>query len=121
MDALTTIVAILIAISTMLHHPRQSEPAESPEPVATTGWATWYDWRPGQAAAGPALRRLLGKDWRGESVSVCVDNRCVRVRLTDWCACGPRRGSPTVIDLDDQVFRRLAPLSRGVIEVTVRP
>jgi expansin (peptidoglycan-binding protein) len=40
--------------------------------------------------------------------------------LGDWCACGPRGGTPTVIDLDDDAFRRLANLSAGVIAVTVR-
>jgi hypothetical protein len=72
------------------------------------------------AAAGPALRRSLGKGWRGTRVAVCLDGRCVRVTLADWCACGPRHGRPTLLDLSDGAFRRLAPLSRGVIEVTVR-
>jgi hypothetical protein len=47
-------------------------------------------------------------------------NGWLRVRLVDWCACGPRKGSPTVIDLTDQAFSQLAPLGRGVISVVVR-
>lgn len=82
--------------------------------VRLSGTATWYAWRPGQAAAGPALRRALGPRWRGRSVTVCAA-ACVRVRLTDWCACGGGR----VVDLDARSFARLAPLSRGVLKVTV--
>lgn len=48
-------------------------------------------------------------------VSVC--NRsgdCVTVRVVSFCGCGER-----VIDLSPYAFRQLAPLSRGVIPVTV--
>jgi len=64
------------------------------------------------AAAGPALR--VG-DWRGRSVRVCANGRCVRVRLIDWCQCYGTR----VIDLYSDAFRQLAPLSRGTTRVTV--
>ena len=37
-----------------------------------------------------------------------------------YCACGPRKGVPTVIDLSDEAFSKLAALSRGVLRVTVR-
>ena len=77
------------------------------------GLATWYRYRPGQGAAGPALRRWLGS-WRGSIVRVCA-TACVNVRLTDWCACGHGR----IVDLDARLFRQLAPLSRGVIHVTI--
>ena len=40
---------------------------------------------------------------------------CIRVRLTDWCACGGER----IIDLSDEDFATLAPLSQGVIRVRV--
>lgn len=85
------------------------------------GVATWYDWRPGGAAAGPALRRALGPNWRGQRVRVCAGGRCVTVTLNDWCACGDRGGRPTVIDLDRRSFAALAPPSRGVINVEVHP
>jgi rare lipoprotein A (peptidoglycan hydrolase) len=89
--------------------------------AASGGYATWYD-APSKhdAAAGPLLRERLG-DWRGRWVTVSSGGKNVTVRLTDWCACGSRHGSPTLIDLDDQAFRELAPLSRGVIRVTVEP
>src|SRR5262245_41841287 len=64
------------------------------------------------AAAGPALR--VG-DWRGRMVTVSYQGRSVRLRLIDWCAC-PQRA----IDLYRAAFARLAPPSRGVINVTIR-
>lgn len=86
-----------------------------------TGYAT-FD--PGQrsthdAAAGPALRLKLGPHWRGQWVTVHHAGRSLRVRLSDWCACGQRHGRPTLIDLDDSGFALLAPRSEGVIEVSI--
>jgi expansin (peptidoglycan-binding protein) len=52
-------------------------------------------------------------------VTMCHDERCTTVTLTDWCACGSRAGEPTLLDLSDAAFRDLAPLSAGVIEVTI--
>lgn len=84
------------------------------------GVATYYDYHQGQAAAGPALRDALGPDWRGQTVTVCGTNgACVRVKLTDWCACGDRNGRDTLIDLDVRDFGKLALPSMGVIDVTV--
>jgi hypothetical protein len=85
------------------------------------GKATWYDDGSGYyGAAGPVLREALGGDpaFRGQTVRVCADD-CVLVRLTDWCACGDRGGAPTLIDLSPDAFARLAPLSAGVIDVTI--
>jgi hypothetical protein len=45
----------------------------------TSGAATWYDYVPGGAAAGPALRRALGAGWRGTTVMACYRRDCVRV------------------------------------------
>lgn len=85
------------------------------------GWATWYAADGMIAAAGPALREHLGRDWRGTAVRVTANGHTVVVRLTDWCACGKRHGKPTLLDLSDDAFRRLAPLSVGVIGVEVEP
>lgn len=95
---------------------RYPEPSGAP----LTGTATWYD-APSRtdAAAGPALRDLLGPDWRGSWVTVTSGSRSANVRLTDACACGDRNGQPTLLDLDDEAFAELAPLSRGVVRVTV--
>lgn len=82
------------------------------------GTASWYDDGPGlYAAAGPALR--VG-DWRNSRVEVCAET-CVVVRLVDWCACYKGTARERVIDLSPDAFRRLAPLSRGLVRVTVRP
>lgn len=91
-----------------------------PSPVS--GWATYYDAPSGAFAAGPALRSALGSDWRGQTVTVCLagSSRCVVGRTSDWCACGKRHGTDTVVDLPRVDFARLAELGRGVIAVTVR-
>lgn len=93
--------------------------APKPTGRAVKGTATWYDYHPNQAAAGPGLRRALGSHWRGQTVTVCsVDNPMLcleHVMLTDWCACGHGR----VIDLHKGDFAKLAPTSAGVIPVRI--
>ena len=88
---------------------------------ALVGVATWYQYHRGQAAAGPALRRAIGKGrWRGSVVVVRFEDvPPLRVKLTDWCACRDRNGKPTLIDLDYRDFGQLAPLGIGVIDVVV--
>jgi len=86
--------------------------AETAGGAPLTGLATWYRWHPGQAAAGPALRAALGSHWRSQSVRVCA-SVCVTVTLSDYCAC------QRLIDLDSRSFVVLAPLSQGVVRVTV--
>ena len=97
---------------------RSGAPLSAVGSVQLGGVATWFDAAQGTAAAGPALRNALGSDWRGSIVTVCADG-CVTVRLTDWCACGDRNGKDTLIDLDRRDFARIAPLSAGVVAVTV--
>jgi len=114
--------------------PRTAQPsavlmAPAALPVAA-GVATWYC-EPGRspctvgfpaggyyAAAGPELRAALG-DWRGQTVTVEREDgaAAVRVRLVDTCACPGER----VLDLYGAAFAVLAPLSRGVIRVEVKP
>lgn len=109
------------ALPTLAADPDAARGSEgSPGPRSLRGYATWYATPGLVAAAGPVLRRRLGKGWRGDRVSVCAGRRCVAVRLVDWCACGPRHGRPTLLDLSDAAFRRLAPLSMGVVAVRVR-
>jgi hypothetical protein len=82
------------------------------------GSATWFaTGRSGAfAAAGPLLRKAIGKGWRGSQVLVCHAKRCLIVTLNDWCLCSHGR---RLVDLSDEAFRYLAPLSRGVISVAV--
>ena len=88
------------------------------------GVATWYC-QPGvstctsgysssglYAAAGSELR--VG-NWRGRSVKVCGNGKCIVVKLIDWCACG---GSH-VIDLYHGAFSQLASPSSGGLTVTI--
>ena len=100
----------------LLRLPGGAPPSPMVAPAALmsmSGTASWHSTgRSGMyAAAGPALR--VG-DWRGRVVTVCAE-RCIRVTLTDWCACPSR-----LIDLSDEAFAALAPLSRGLLEVTIR-
>lgn len=80
-----------------------------------TGRDGWY------AAAGCRLRQAIGPDWRGRYVLVAVGRRAIEVRLND--AIGRLENgkcSRTLIDLSDEAFAELRPLSTGVIRgVTV--
>ena len=128
------VIAILVSLAPAVTAPSESVAsadstgslrAAASEPASTSGvlrgQATWYaSATRGNAAAGPGLRRFIGHGWRGASVDVCRSGvtwiACVRVRLTDWCACGGDR----IIDLSDEDFRALAvPLSAGVVRVKV--
>lgn len=86
---------------------------------AVKGYATWYDTCRFCAAASGELQDAMGSDWKGRYVTVSSGGHSVLVRLDTGCACGPRHGVPTVIDLDDRAFQRLAPLSQGIVDVTV--
>lgn len=103
--------------------------SEAPRTAASLrGIATWYC-LPGRspctagypatgayAAAGPALRAALG-DWRGRTVTVSADGRSVEVALVDFCRCD----GGGLIDLYAGVFGQMAPLSVGLVRVTVTP
>lgn len=98
----------------------RSEPAlaakgEIAQPIIG-GHATWYAADGQIAAAGPLLREYIGRNWRGALVQVNSGGRSVVVRLSDWCAC---RHGRRLIDLSDDAFSQLAPLSRGVIDVSI--
>lgn len=68
------------------------------------GKATYYAACSSCAAAGPALRKALGSHWRGKWVEIHRGGQYVTVKLTDRCACGPRDGVPTIIDLPEDAF-----------------
>jgi hypothetical protein len=85
--------------------------------VLLGGRASWFGARGNIAAAGPALRDFLGPHWRGTLVRVTsATGQAVVVRLSDWCKCPHGR----LIDLSDDAFRQLAPLSVGVLGVTIQ-
>lgn len=93
--------------------PPTGHPTPAPK---VTGIASWYRYVPGGAAAGPALRRFLGPDWRGQVVTVCA-TRCIRVTLSDFCRCDT--AGEKLIDLDSDAYAMLAPLRTGIVRVTV--
>ena len=95
-----------------------SPTTSTPGTKSRTGWATWFDDGAGYYGAVRSWR--YGDD--PYAVQVCLAARpgtCTHVVVRDYCACGSRHGEPTVIDLSPSAFRELAPLSRGVIRVTV--
>jgi hypothetical protein len=94
---------------------RTPAPRQSATAATVRGRASWYGVDGDVAAAGPALRH---GHWRGSLVSVCAD-RCVTVRLVDFCQCLRGERSERVIDLSPSAFARLSPLSAGLIRVTV--
>jgi hypothetical protein len=69
----------------------------------------------GVSAAGPALRAALGGSWRGVRVTVCAVGRCAVTVLGDFCQCYGSRA----IDLDRAIFAAIAPLSQGIVKVSV--
>jgi rare lipoprotein A (peptidoglycan hydrolase) len=75
------------------------------------GQATWYSQPDGYDARGCAHRTLPF----GTVVTVSSGGRSTTCVVNDR---GPY-GAGRIIDLDDQVFAELAPLSAGVIEVTI--
>jgi hypothetical protein len=92
--------------------------------VLIGGKATWCAPTPThcQSWGGDALLGAMPSFDFGDEpfvATVCHDGSCVDVTVVSYCACGDRNGVPTVIDLSPTAFTRLAPLSRGVIDVTV--
>jgi hypothetical protein len=112
-------LALVAALSGPADAPATTAPfAASAMPVpapSRAGIASWYAYHEGQAAAGPALRAFLGPDWRGQRVTV----NGLTIRLTDWCQCYEGTARERIIDLDRRDFAKLAPISRGLIRVTV--
>ena len=82
---------------------------------SVTGLASWFRSPAGVSAAGPRLRSALGPGWRGTRVRVCTATACATTKLGDWMR------ADRLIDLDSPVFARLAPLSVGLLPVTVTP
>ena len=109
------LAAVVLVVVALAPAPVRVAP-EPKESIATVrGVATWYSRESGGAAAGPGLRRALGKGWRGKIVTVCAA-KCVRVRLDDWCLCSK---GERLVDLAAGDFARIAALSRGVVKVDV--
>lgn len=99
-------------------------PPATPKPVllsVTEGWASYCAPTPTrcQSWGGSAKLGAVPSFRYGDPpyfVKVCRVNSsaCVVVRVVSFCGCGVK-----VIDLSPAAFKRLAPLWRGVVRVTV--
>jgi hypothetical protein len=92
--------------------------AQVPSGAAGTtlrGIASWFRSPSNVSAAGPRLRAALGPAWRGVHVRVTAGSRSVVVMLGDFMR------ADRLIDLDYRDFQQLAPLSVGVLRVTITP
>jgi rare lipoprotein A (peptidoglycan hydrolase) len=98
--------------ATDLVRPSSTPPGVSPQATPRSGTASWYG-AAGRVAAVP------GWDHRPYRVRVCAGARCVVVRVQDWCGCYVGTSRERIIDLSRSAFLELAPLSRGVIRVTL--
>lgn len=99
-----------------------------PGPAAVTirGWATYCAPTPDycQSWGGDAHLGAVPSFTYGDEpyrVTVWHGDRSTTVTVVSYCACGDRRGIPTVIDLSPAAFAELAPLSTGVISVVLQP
>ncbi len=89
-----------------------------------SGWATYCAPTPTRCQSWGGGRHLgaVPSFHYGDDpylVKVCSDSGCTQVLVVSYCACGDRNGIPTVIDLSPAAFRDIAPLSVGVVRVTL--
>lgn len=91
--------------------------------VAITVLTSWYNYNlPGYPMYSKIHDTAASRDYpRGTELEVCSQDSpqaCIRVRVNDF---GPDKGIyPTRgLDLSEAAFKSLAPLSLGVIKVTV--
>jgi rare lipoprotein A (peptidoglycan hydrolase) len=105
---------------------RRPAPAPAPGSTAIEGIATWYGGEDGfDLGDGMADGTPFNPDdptiaaanrWPlGTALRVCHRDRCICVRVRD------RGGFHHAVDLSRAAFALLAPLSTGVIDVTVEP
>lgn len=92
-----------------------SEIAGAVGSVLISGVATWY--QDGDGFYGSVPSWSFGD--APYKATVCHEGACVVVTVRGYCACGDRAGKATLIDLSPEAFERLAPLSAGVIDVTL--
>jgi rare lipoprotein A (peptidoglycan hydrolase) len=114
-------IALALAL-VMLSSSAYGTERQTQETQQLTGLASWYSAAPNTAAAGPAVRVYLDHDYMGARLRVCLygTRKCRVVRISDTCLCRPPYvAQRRAIDLDAQTFAYLAPLSRGIVKVTI--
>lgn len=82
--------------------------------AGTAGWMG----EPVVALPGPLGGRYSGRV--NGTVTVCAD-RCVELRVVDWCQCYWGSADQRVVDLSDEAWLLVSdqPLRRGVVPVTL--
>lgn len=83
--------------------------APAPPSNSESGKATWYRWRAGECAHKTLPRGTV------VTITNVSNGRSATCVVTDRGPYGPGR----IIDLDDDTFAQLAPLSTGIIDVTI--
>jgi len=99
--------AAALARAATTHRAAPARPA--PSGHSAVGAATWYAWHPGQCASPFLPHGTL------VTVTDLATHRSIQCLVTDTEARNPGR----VVDLSQDCFAALAPLSQGVIEVRV--
>jgi len=91
--------------------PTTTAPPTTPPPPSNTesGTATWYQYRDGECAHKTLPRGTV------LTVTNLANGRSATCVVTDR---GPYGGN-RIVDLDDGTFAQLAPLSAGIIDVTI--
>lgn len=95
-------------------------PKTPPNAQNATSKASWYDYSINGQVWSKDHRTVASREFpRGTMLEVCHAGKCVEVLVNDYgpaAAVHPDRA----LDLSSYAFQQLAPLARGVIEVTYR-
>jgi rare lipoprotein A (peptidoglycan hydrolase) len=142
------IIALLITINLIKIKPNEAKivssevkPTVTPKPTSTPtptptylhGKASFYNRticplhnttygencfnRDGTLFDDTAMSSACFYDWLGEEVRVCHEGKCIQVICRDTGAFKEKYGR--ILDLSENAFSKLSPLSRGVINVKV--
>lgn len=118
----------------------EASPIQSDAPEIITGTASWFDAERGSqtswytrkgiqwyAAAGPALRELIGdSNPYLEDYLVLITNtktgRSAVAHVVDWCSCSKGNAREKIVDLSPSLWVALSgqPLSVGIQTVTIQ-
>lgn len=100
-------------------HTERPTPSGASRPAAVVGTASWFDAGPGHYAALPGYHagtvvRLVVCGSEGDR------STCLTVAVVTSCQCYVGTPSERIVDLSRDAFAQLAPLSRGLVRVSIR-